>query len=76
MSSITIYDLPSTGSELFFDSESYMNELSNEEFNQVIGGTSPAIIPVIYSIAASSEACGIVVSSAAFFAFNALSFQK
>jgi hypothetical protein len=41
MSTIKISDLHPTGSELFSDSESYMNELSNSEFETIAGGITP-----------------------------------
>lgn len=40
MASIKIYDLGSAGSELFQDSESFLNELTDEELGTVEGGTS------------------------------------
>ncbi len=39
MPNIKISDLHSTGSELFSDSESYMNELGDSEFNTINGGS-------------------------------------
>ena len=43
MATIKISDLHSAGSELFMDSESYLNELTNDELNMAHGGlpTSP-----------------------------------
>ena len=38
MATIKISDLHSAGSELFMDSESYLNELTNEELNIAHGG--------------------------------------
>ena len=38
MATIKISDLHSAGSELFIDSESYLNELTNEELNTAHGG--------------------------------------
>jgi hypothetical protein len=38
MATINISDLRLTGSDLFSDSESYMNELSEGEFSGVLGG--------------------------------------
>ncbi|MBD0390394.1 MAG: hypothetical protein ICV54_28830 [Nostoc sp. C3-bin3] len=40
MARITIFDLNPTGSELFFDSESYLNELSEAEL-AIQGGITP-----------------------------------
>ncbi|MBN3905577.1 MAG: hypothetical protein HWQ35_03030 [Nostoc sp. NMS1] len=38
MASIKIYDLNSAGSDLFRDSESYMNELGDGELSAINGG--------------------------------------
>lgn len=38
MAAIKISDLAPAGSELFMDSESYLNELTNDEINMVSGG--------------------------------------
>lgn len=38
MATIKISDLASTGAELFHDSESFLNELTNQEINDVLGG--------------------------------------
>jgi hypothetical protein len=38
MATIKISDLHSAGSELFMDSESYLNELTDEELNMAHGG--------------------------------------
>ena len=40
MATIKISDLHSAGSELFMDSESYLNELTHEEMNMTHGGSS------------------------------------
>jgi hypothetical protein len=48
MATIKISDLHSVGSELFMDSESYLNELTNEELNMAHGGSTPLCIS--YSI--------------------------
>ncbi|MEQ9481500.1 hypothetical protein [Coleofasciculus sp. F4-SAH-05] len=42
MSTITIYDLRPTGSELFSDSESYMKDLTEEEID-IQGGLTPFV---------------------------------
>lgn len=44
MPTIKISDLQPTGSELFADSESYMNELGDSEFEMINGGGTPTII--------------------------------
>ncbi|MDB9305030.1 hypothetical protein PN488_11690 [Nodularia spumigena CS-591/12] len=40
MANIVISDLRPAGSELFMDSESYLNDLTNDELNQTSGGAS------------------------------------
>ena len=46
MATIKISDLHSAGSELFMDSESYLNELTDEELNMAHGGfPTPATTP-------------------------------
>jgi bacteriocin-like protein len=44
MATINISDLRPTGSELFSDSESYMNELSDSELETINGGLLPALL--------------------------------
>ena len=55
MATISISDLKPTGSELFFDSESYMSELGDSEINIINGGatTSPFCIAVSAGVVAS-----------------------
>ncbi|NEO44494.1 MAG: hypothetical protein F6K55_10315 [Moorea sp. SIO4A3] len=38
MAKIKIKDIKPTGADLFKDSESFMNELSNDELEQAMGG--------------------------------------
>lgn len=38
MSKITVKNIKPAGSELFADSESFMNELSKDELSNVLGG--------------------------------------
>jgi hypothetical protein len=47
MSNISIFDLNPTGSELFADSESFLNELTNSELNFLGGGKFPESLPVL-----------------------------
>jgi hypothetical protein len=47
MSNISIFDLNPTGSELFADSESFLNELTNSELNLLGGGKFPESLPVL-----------------------------
>jgi lactobin A/cerein 7B family class IIb bacteriocin len=48
MATIKIHNLNAAGSELFNDSESYLNELTDEEMNMTNGGLTPLFI-VMYS---------------------------
>lgn len=47
MATIKISDLTPVGSEFFVDSESYLNELTDDEFNMTKGGVTPGIIASI-----------------------------
>ena len=44
MATINISDLKPTGSELFSDSEGYMNELGDDELEDIYGGIAPLVI--------------------------------
>jgi hypothetical protein len=60
MSTINISDLRPTGTELFSDSEGYMNDLGDNEFDSIYGGLFP--FALLYSVARlaaqrSSAAC-------------------
>jgi hypothetical protein len=44
MATINISDLHPTGSDLFSDSEGYMSELSDGEFDTTYGGLIPALL--------------------------------
>lgn len=52
MASITIFDLNPTGSELFFDSESYLKELSEAEL-AIQGGATPFLAGLVAGAAFS-----------------------
>jgi hypothetical protein len=52
MAIITVSDLRSTGSELFMDSESFLDVLSESEVDGVNGGLTPI---AIWGIAVSSQ---------------------
>lgn len=47
MATIQISNLRPTGSELFGDSESYLNELTNDELTMTHGGSSPLCVSFI-----------------------------
>ncbi|URD48501.1 hypothetical protein [Chroococcidiopsis sp. CCNUC1] len=47
MATINISDLRPTGSELFSDSETYMNELGDNELDDINGGTGGLIRSII-----------------------------
>jgi hypothetical protein len=58
MASIKLYDLQPTGSELFADSESYMNELGDSELEIISGGlipTTPTVSIVVSRVSAASS---------------------
>lgn len=48
MANITISELRPAGTQLFLDSESFINELTNEEFNLTKGGASVVPTIIIY----------------------------
>jgi hypothetical protein len=50
MPSINISDLRPAGSELFSDSESYMAELGDSEFEMINGGATPATPSISVSV--------------------------
>ncbi len=52
MAIIAISDLRSTGSDLFMDSESFLDVLDNSELDSINGGLTPIFI---WGIAVSSE---------------------
>ncbi len=65
MATINIYDLRPAGSDLFSDSEGYMNELGDGELDSINGGSSPFC--VVWSIRISvavSLAASIIVTTA------------
>ncbi|MBD2167800.1 hypothetical protein H6G04_25780 [Calothrix membranacea FACHB-236] len=43
MSIINIQDIRVAGSELFFDDETYLNELSHDELDAAKGGITPTV---------------------------------
>lgn len=47
MANIAIADLRPAGSQLFFDGEGFMNDLSDELVGEIIGGISPTIVITI-----------------------------
>ena len=68
MATINISDLRPTGSALFFDSESFMNELSDGEIG-IYGGGTPAAssMPCFYAsvkVTAVTLAAGAAISGA------------
>lgn len=73
MASITISELHPTGSELFSDSEGYMDELSYDEFNNVHGGLPFTIWAIGYGIRVSSAKCGKYAASGAIAVSGAVS---
>ena len=56
MSNIEIYELKSSGIELFEDSESYLTQLNEDEMTQVMGGGFTLKLDVNASNGASNNA--------------------
>ncbi|MEH2072418.1 MAG: bacteriocin [Nostoc sp.] len=50
MANIKLHDLSPAGSELFQDSESFLNELNTEELNNVNGGLFGITITITITI--------------------------
>ena len=65
MATIKISDLHSAGSELFMDSESYLNELTDEELNMAHGG---------FTSKQSTVTCGLVFSLGVIIIINTTKF--
>ncbi|NEU78036.1 hypothetical protein [Nostoc sp. UIC 10630] len=73
MATINISDLHPAGSDLFSDSEGYMNDLGDNEFDSIYGGLLPALLFSVGKLVAqrSSAVCakkaaqGIAVVSGA-----------
>jgi Mg-chelatase subunit ChlD len=57
MAKIAISNLRPAGAELFVDSESYLNELTDAEMNMTHGGSSPFCAGVVLGIAISKRYC-------------------
>jgi hypothetical protein len=59
MASIVVSDLRPAGSALFLDSETYMNDIVDDELNGVNGGISfpSSIYPIVVATRASSGYC-------------------
>ena len=58
MSTINISDLRPTGFELFSDSEGYMNELGDSEFDGIYGGLIPALLFSVARLTVQRAAAG------------------
>lgn len=54
MATINISDLRPAGSDLFSDSEGYMNELGDSEFDATYGGSTPACVSATIAVSAIS----------------------
>jgi hypothetical protein len=54
MATIKIVDLSPVGSEFFADSESYLNELTDDELNMTQGGTSTILWSIALSVIITS----------------------
>lgn len=67
MPTLKVYDLKPIGSELLIDSETYLNEVGETEFENIYGGSSPLCASLIASQTArlaqqSSKRCAETVS--------------
>ncbi|MDF5706646.1 MAG: hypothetical protein PUP90_02920 [Nostoc sp. S4] len=57
MATIKISDLRPAGSDFFMDSESYLNELTDEELSLTHGGSTPWCIALGVTIAVTVCSC-------------------
>lgn len=64
MSTINISDLHPAGSELFSDSEGYMNELGDNEFDSIYGGLLPALLFSVAKLAVQRSSVQCAKSAA------------
>jgi|GEM_PF-2531677 lactobin A/cerein 7B family class IIb bacteriocin len=64
MATIAINELRPAGYDFFSDSESFLGDLSEQELNNVNGGTSPVFSAIIETAAYSSWQCGAAISGA------------
>jgi hypothetical protein len=69
MATINVSDLRPTGSDLFSNSEGYMSELGDSEFDNIYGGLTPWVVVsafrVGYAAARSSQQCAAGIAGAA-----------
>ncbi|MBH8578130.1 hypothetical protein I8752_35340 [Nostocaceae cyanobacterium CENA369] len=63
MANINICDLRPIGSELFSDSEGYMDELGDSELYTVNGGSTPVCASITVSILISVNASPIIIAT-------------
>ena len=61
MASIAISNLHPAGADLFMDSESFMNELTDEQLNMTHGGATPGAAGVVIIIASNAFCAGVAV---------------
>ncbi len=66
MASIQIYDLQPTGFDLFNDSESFMNELTDNELVNTQGGDATTIILSVIGVLVAVTVIGSGVNQSAF----------
>jgi hypothetical protein len=55
MSTISISDLKPSGLDLFSDSENYLDEISENEFTNITGGSTPVCLSIGARISAASS---------------------
>ncbi|MGK7921416.1 MAG: hypothetical protein AB4080_15555 [Trichodesmium sp.] len=54
MAKITVSNLTAAGSELFMDSESFLNDVTDEELFATTGGITPLGYVVVFSVKVST----------------------
>ncbi|AOX00280.1 hypothetical protein BJP34_13175 [Moorena producens PAL-8-15-08-1] len=57
MAKIKVKDIKPTGADLFNDSESFMNELSNDELEQAMGGR------ILYPVLSVQKSCNCLTTT-------------
>jgi hypothetical protein len=77
MSTIDIFDLKPSGLDLFSDTENYLDDLSDSEFTDVTGGSTPVCLSIGIRIASlSSYRCYVSIVAASNATVNNNTAQK
>ncbi|AOX00288.1 hypothetical protein BJP34_13215 [Moorena producens PAL-8-15-08-1] len=58
MANIKINDIKPAGAELFFDSESYLDQIQEDELRSVVGGVTPSTAAITGATSAASALTG------------------